>query len=344
MQNSTGREKEVKLIRQANRASATARLMLGEFDDWHDFLMADVIDLEKLPRHSLKAGSRDVKRRLASEIKRFCSRNFQGMDEQKLSQLYEAIKAHRGLELPLSEFEKQFSPIQPGVLKKRPRHLTVCISLWGMQFKFPEEEMAKDVIEVLNMAVEVEADLEHHREKLHLEIRENRTQISSLVRRKSFAARSIVLSCFNLIEAYLNGLAWDYVQTYGTDSLSNRRKALLEDTSSISIRDKLVKYPEAISGQQLWLQPDEELEAFINTLKPFRDSLVHPSPFSAPEKHGGYDKLRLFYRVNYDTGLLTVNLLVSLVKRIQRHIYGDRATLPDWINELDAKVQNCLKS
>jgi hypothetical protein len=344
MSDKSGREKEAKLIRQANRASATARLMLGEFDSWHEFLKADTIDLENLPRRSLKAGSKDVKRRLSREIERFCSKNFQSMDERKLSQLYEAIKAHRGLELPLSEFEHHFSPLNLKVLKGQPKHLTVCISLWGLQFKFPEEEMAKDLIEALNLSVAGRSSLKDYKKNHHSANKENRTQIGALTRQKNFAARSAVISCFNLIEAYLNGLAWDYVQTHGTEHLSNRRKSLLEDTTQTSTRDKLMKYPEAVTNRKLWDQPDEELEAFIGTLKPFRDSLMHPSPFSAPEKYGGYDKLRLFYRVDCDTGLLTATLLINLVKRIQKHVYDEQTFLPAWIDELDQEVQKCCES
>ncbi|WAL59899.1 hypothetical protein [Thermocoleostomius sinensis] len=344
MPSSSGRDKEVKLIRQANRASATARLMLGKFDDWHEFLKADTIDLENLPRRNLKSGSKDVKRRLSREIEGFCSRNFQNMTERKLAQLYEEIKAHRGFEIPLLEFESQFSPLNPKVLKGRPKHLTVCISLWGLQFKFPEEEMAKDLIEALNIVVEAEASLKDYKSKHHSENKENRIQISKLIRQKSFASRSVVINCFNLIEAYLNGLAWDYVQTNGIEHLSNRKKSLLEDTTQVSTRDKLTKYPMTITGNQLWEEPDDDLEAFISTLKPFRDSLMHPSPFSAPERHGGYDKLSLFYRVDYDTGLLTAKLLVDLVKRIQKHIYGERSVLPVWIDELDQEIQKCWES
>ncbi|MFN8459315.1 MAG: hypothetical protein U0401_32465, partial [Anaerolineae bacterium] len=75
----SGREREVKQIRQANRAAAVGRLMLGEFDSWHTFLQADAIALENLPRRQLKSGRADVKARLSTEIKLFCSRNFQGM-------------------------------------------------------------------------------------------------------------------------------------------------------------------------------------------------------------------------------------------------------------------------
>lgn len=51
----TGREREAEIIRQANRAAAVGRLMLGELNPWQEFLQADVTDLEGLtqPCHEL---------------------------------------------------------------------------------------------------------------------------------------------------------------------------------------------------------------------------------------------------------------------------------------------------
>ncbi|WP_420643807.1 hypothetical protein [Candidatus Leptofilum sp.] len=130
----SGREREAKMIRQANRAASVGRLMLGQFNTWQEFLKADVLDLENLPRRQLKSGKTDVKRRLSPEIKGFCSRNFRGMTKSKLSLLYEDIKAFRGLEIPLKEFEKNYARVNRKVLKGNPAHLTVSISLWGPSY------------------------------------------------------------------------------------------------------------------------------------------------------------------------------------------------------------------
>lgn len=331
----SGREREARRIRTANRAAAVGRLMLGEFNDWHEFLQADVLDLENLPRRNLRSGQVDVKLRLAPEIMAFCKKNFQNMTERNLSILYEEIKAFRGLELELSEFERRFSPIKRKVLNGRPPHLTVSISLWGLQFKFPEEEISKDLVEALQQATNSQQELSAFENLSHTKLRGIRDEIGLLVRQNTFASRSIVLNSFNLLEAYLNGLAWDYVQMHGTSSLSNRRRKLLEDTASLSIRDKLIKYPEAVTHRALWNETDPDVNNFIDTMKPFRDSLVHPSPFSAPAKFGGYDKLLTFYRVNYDVGISTLTLVANLIRRIQQHIHGPQVVMPDWLNELD---------
>ncbi len=310
----SGREREANLIRRANRAAAVGRLMLKELGTWQEFLEADTVDLESLPRRNLKAALSDVRERLSEEIQKFCSKNFRDMDEKKLSMLYEEIKAYRGLELPLVEFEKRFASIRREVLKGNPAHLTICISLWGLQFKFPEDELAKDLMSALQLTSEVQNELNQYRTKTHAELEARKSEISSLTRKKMFAVRSAILCCFNLMEAYLNGLAWDYVQAHGTTSLSNNHRKLLEDTASASMRDKLKKYPQILVGRELWKEPDQEFDGFIDVLKPFRDSLVHPSPFSAPEKFGGYDKLRLFYRIDDDTAVSTATCLFALLK------------------------------
>lgn len=335
----TGRKKDANRIRRANRAAAVGRLMLGELTSWHSFLEADVIDLEAMPRRRLKAGKADVKTRLSPEIANFCSGNFQGMSEKKLSLLYEEIKAFRGLEMPLLKFEKQFASVKREVLKGQPKHLTVTISLWGLQFLYPEAEITKDLIEALEIADESQVELNKYEVKSHVKLTQNRDQIGILTRRKNFAVRSAVTCCFNLVEAYLNGLAWDFVATYGTANLSNRKTKLLEDLTSVSTRDKLYKYPEVLTGKPLWGEPDIELEGFVNTVKPFRDSLMHPSPFSAPAKFGGYDKLRLFYRVDYDTSVLAARLAINLIKRINHHVYGNDTKFPYWINDLETQVK-----
>lgn len=331
----TGREKEVRLIRQANRAAAMGRLMLGRFNSWQDFLMADMIDLDGLPRRKLKTGSADVKARLTSEIKRFCSKNFKGMDEVKLSRLYERVKELRGLELSLLEFEKEFSCLNPQVLHGCPRHLTVCISLWGLQLQYPEDQLSRDVLKGLAMAKTAVAGLKQYESQQHAQLTGAREKISEFIQERNFAVRAVVTSCFNLLESYLNGISWDYMQSCDLLELSITKKKLLEDTSSANLRDKLIRYPEIITNKKLWDDTDPDVHNFLKVVKPFRDSLVHPSPFPAPEKFGGYDKLRKFYNLDFDTALETARLLGRLLKRIHSHIDNKICDLPRWLMDFN---------
>lgn len=337
MNQPTGRDREASVIRQANRAAAVGRLMLGEMRHWEEFLGADQVDLTTLPRRQLKSGKADVKRRLSTELERFCEKNFTGMTQKRLSEMYEDIKAFRGMEMPLSEFERRFAPVRKEVLRGNPTHLTVSVSLWGLQFRIPEEELAKDVMQAADLTAVAQEQLRQFESSPQAELLRNRSKIGLLFRQKLFAARSGVVACFNLMEAYLNGIAWDYLRAANTAGLSNCSKRLLEDSASASIREKLQKYPEIIAGASPWNTDDTDVAQFLDVVKPFRDSLVHPSPFAAPEKFGGYDKLRLLYRTDKETADLAAYTTAKLVLRIQKHI-KPKLALPPWMEELWAKV------
>ena len=192
----SGREKEAALIRQATRAATVGRLLLGELRDWSEFLEADLADLHNLPRRQLRSGKADIRGRLSPELRRFCERNFVGMNVAKLSELYEEIKAFRGIELPLSEFESRFAPVRLEVLKGNPPHLTVCISLWGFQLKIPEEQLARDVIEAVELAANAEEKVKDFENAKHAQIVENACEIRGLLRKKFFASRAALIACF----------------------------------------------------------------------------------------------------------------------------------------------------
>jgi hypothetical protein len=176
--------------------------MLGEFNTWQDFLQADILDLENLPRRQLKSGKSDVKRRLSPEIKNFCSRNFSGMTDSKLSLLYEDIKAFRGLEIPLKEFEEKYARVKRRVLKGNPAHLTITISLWGLKFRFPEDEFAKNLSFALQLIIQARQEIIDYEKASHRKLEEDNVKVAASLRKETFAAHSIVLFCFNLSNTF----------------------------------------------------------------------------------------------------------------------------------------------
>jgi hypothetical protein len=326
------RDKEISIIRQGNRAAAVGRLLLGDFKNWAELLHAETNELETLPRRMLKAGKVDVRKRLSKEILKFCNKNFVGMDQAKLSALYEDIKAHRGLEMPLDEFESKYAKVIPRVLRGQPNHCTIEISLWGLQFKFPEDMLAKDVIEALTMNRRAEEVLNIHKGRSHQSMKAAKNEISTAIRQSDFGARMCVLSCFNLVEAFANGIAWDFSKNAkNIQSLSNNKKKLLQDGP---IRDKLLKYPEIITGTTLWSEQDEPLKSFLEQVKPYRDSLVHPSPFSVPGRYGGYDKLEHLYRIDSDKAEQAAKVSVDLIIVMLKHVDGTRESPPAWLQDL----------
>jgi len=329
-----GRRREVRRIRQANRAAAVGRLLLGDIRDWQEFLEADTIDLEALPRRRLKSSHHDVRRRLSKEIDDFCTANFENITAPKLSELYEAVKSRRGLEMPLDQFEEEFATVRPRVLKGHPSHSTMVISLWSMQFEYPEQHLADDVKESLIKARSCNEQLRSYANLAHVTQKGDRDSISSLLKWCQFSSRACLLSCFNLLEAYFNGLAWLFSKdTDRINKLSRKKQDLIKDTGRTRFRDKILKYPEIISGKHLWDESVDPVKTFLDEIKPFRDAVVHPSPFTTPEKFGGRDKLQALYRLNLKVVERCVELTCQIITRVEEHLNGAVGPKPLWLTD-----------
>lgn len=329
------RTKEALRIRAANRAVAVVRLMDGQIGDWLEFLEPDLVDLEALPRSALKVGQYDVKRRVSKDIKKFCEVNFDGMTEETLNFLYEDIKSLRGLELSLDDFQNKYARIKRKTLAGIPSHSTVRISLWGLRFEYPEHHLADDITIALANAIEYDKILNSWQGKQHLNLRNQESEIAQKVRLQKFYSRMTILTCFNLVEAYFNSLAWDFIQnTVNASLLSNRDKKLLEDTAHVSLSNKILKYPELIFGEALFREGCDPFQTFVETVKPFRDSLVHASPFSAPERFGGYDKLRMLYRLDVNTAVDAAKYASEIISDTHRKATNGREKCPIWLTEM----------
>ncbi|AGA89260.1 hypothetical protein Thimo_0397 [Thioflavicoccus mobilis 8321] len=314
--------------------------MLGEFSDWAEFCRPSTVDYSALPRRQLKSGYADVQHRLKAEIKKFCEKNFVSLDSEGLASLYEDILPTRGLEMPLHEFERKHGKINPEALKGAPPHLTVSISLWGLKFRFPEDLIAKDIAAALQLTRIAQQTLRPFHSLPQSSISERTSEFVPSIRNLEFAQRATVLSCFNLLEAYLNGLAWDYCRSNSLEHLSKRKAKLLQDTASASIRDKVDNYPWIISGKAE--VPLEGRTEFLEQVKPFRDSLVHPSPFTAPEKFGGYQKLQKFYELDEGVMKLAVVSCLSLIASIN-HVVTGLEGFPEWCKPINDEIDQAVK-
>jgi len=317
----TLRFKEASLIRDANVASAT------------------VLDYTELPRKQLKSGKIDIQRSLSGRIEGFCKSNFKNMSADKLVMLYEELKAHRRLEIPYQLFCKKYSAINNFHKRGYPEHSTICISLWGLQYRFPEHDFSRDLEIALSLFSECESGLENYEKTEHAELRANKEYISGLIGRSESSKRQIMQAAFSLLECYLNGLAWSYYNKINTKELSKTKDNLLQDTSNVNLRDKIKKYPKEIYNTEL---DESHYQFLLDEAKPYRDSLMHPSPFSAPEKFGGYDKLEKLYNLDKEIIVKTVFGVINLVEEIEK-MKGKDMPVPVWLPELKAAANKALQ-
>lgn len=326
-----GREREAREIVRYLRAAEVGRLLAGKLTG----PMERIFDEQYLgkPRRELRERRSAIRAYLRSEIERLCRSNFENIKPEDLARLYEPLYARgSSWRLPLTEFIELLGQPKEGVLKGAPLHSTISLSyLWGLQTEYPEMHLVRDLAYSFNRAVEAESGLKEYEKMPSSKAKTKKVQIAKRVRQGTFHRRMCVLSCFNLVEAYINGLAWTYVQTHDISGLSGRKQKVLTEGQT-SILDRLVRIPQIITGRSPGpLESDREpLSVFRDTIKPFRDSIVHASPFAAPKRFGGYEKLSKVYELNLETVRQTVEMTLDIIGRIHRFV-GGKGALPQWI-------------
>lgn len=327
----TGRHREVEEIVAHDRAVEVAQLLMGRLNRPIRRIFPD--DYLSRPRRQLKSGKQSLRDGRQDDLVMFCRENFGTSDFKRLAALYERLYAnHSQVRLPLQEFAEIVGQPPADILRGAPRHSTIALSPWGLQTEYPEMHLARDLAGAFNEAQELNAELNGHgkvswHNAKHPEFKQ---EIANVNTRAKSHMRMCVLSCFNLVEAYINGIAWDFVESHDTSGLSKRKQAFLSDQATIL--DKLTKVPEIVVGSTPGpLSHDNDpLKSFKEIIKPFRDSIVHASPFSAPGRFGGYDKLSNIYNLSIETVARAVDLTIEIIAAIHQFIGGDGA-LPKWL-------------
>ena len=124
---------------------------------------------------------------------------------------------------------------------------------------------------------------------------------------------------------------WKFLYNQDISILSKNKQKILTEAQQ-SILDKLVKIPPIVTNKSPGPleQSLDPLKTFKETIKPFRDSIVHASPFAAPERFGGYEKLSKIYELNSETVKQAVNITLDIIGKIHKFI-GGNDFLPQWI-------------
>lgn len=195
--------------------------MLGEISSWNEFLEPDTVDYINLPRKQLKSGKYDIQKNLKGRIDDFCKSNFSKMTMAKLVSLYKEVKTRRDLEIPYVEFRDTYSPIKRFYENGYPEYSTVCISLWGLQYRFPEHDFSNDMVIATEQLVKADEELDEYREKQHNTFSKDKANIANLIRKTESAKRQLMQTAFSLLECYLNGIAWSHYQEEKTRHCQN---------------------------------------------------------------------------------------------------------------------------
>jgi len=327
-----GRDREIEEIVRLRRAAAVGRLMLGELDG--PLMAICRTEYRAKPRKDLKRKLNLVRTSLKGELKKFCDQNFIDVTPEDFEELYDDIFAHNSnFRLPLLEFVNRVGQPRSVVLNGAPAHATVCLSPWGLQTEYPEMHLGRDLALAYNEAFDAEKELVSHGKVSWKTAKDPdfKRIASDALSRLKYSMRMCLLSCFNLTEAFINGVAWEFVKTSDISTLSKKQQDILTKGQA-SLLDKLVKVPEIVTGKRPGplARGEEPLLTFRDVVKPFRDSIVHASPFSAPERFGGYNKLERVYELTMPTLTEAVKLTLNIIEMIHDYL-GKGTGLPLWM-------------
>lgn len=317
---------EIQSRDQTVRAAAAGRLLLKEFNSWKEF------DDATKDISGNRRDRRAKKIQLKGNIKSFLRKNFQGATEEKLAKMWSILSEKRGIRLNMPDFEKEFFVIREENRLNVPDHAVVDISLWGLGFDFPEKQLADSLAEsvrdlkcALTEEETLRFQLRRHREK--------REEIRAIPRRQQHCCRSILFFSHALIECFINGMAWKFLQGPEGRSVSERKRKQLEDKVHVEQSKKLRGFDGILFDQKDANLSDGILEA-IETSKSYRDSITHPSPFafqsrsrSVPE----FGKLDSFYSLDSDAALKVANAVKEYIESVEVNRSGRS---PFWLQGL----------
>ncbi len=315
------------------RAAAVGRLMLGELDSWDEF--QDIDDPITANRRLRRAKASINRTKLKPEIEKFLGYNFDGMTIDILVSLYEEIEPPHGLRIDKDEFETRFARINEKACPAPP-HATLQISLWGLQFECPEDHLSKDIQCAFSHLREQEESRTRFKYNSDRQAKLHKDEIGEIIRNEKYACRTCILSCFALLECYLNCIAWDFARSPEFTKLDEKKQNKLKDRG-VTFNDKISFYPNWILDVDVAQILPNDIKHVLEVLKPFRDSIVHPSPFARPDEFGGKPKLQRLYQLDSQTAIRSIKAVISIIKACEgkRVIDGE---LPSWLRELETVV------
>ncbi len=214
----------------------------------------------------------------------------------------------------LVDIEAQIGELVHGRVMDCPAYAHVILQGFhvGAGIRFPEYHLATDLRLMMNLYLDCQDMM-----KVDLSLTDEPNQ--SL-------GRSVILTCFNLLEAFTSGLVAEYlIKNLNADSDIVRE---LEDKNAALSR-RFSRVPGLVRGDRLFLDLQQPpLAKLFGEIKWRRDSFVHCEPGSAPTKRG-YVKEAFFHEIGAPLVSETVDLTLDAITLAWNRATGKKR--PSWL-------------
>ncbi len=326
------------------KALVVARLLLGDIDSWDAFRrereVADRISNRRTAR-SVASQIGKTYRGLSIETRKFIANNFARCDYDELARLCDAVEPGVGLYLRLDEFENSFFPLALSVKQRFPFYAHVSISIYGLQFEFPEHHFVNDLREAFDSLRETWERID----ALGLNdsnVKQKREDVGPLLIREKFISRSMVSASFSLIEAFLSGLFYSALKLRRLGKVVCDENFLhyAEKKEGAALKDRLDHIVKFASSGATDVR-SEPFKSFVDIAKSYRDAIHHATPFERKKKNlDAGQRLLMLYEVKSDVAILCALLSLASILKISSWLYGegDTGEIATRCNELNQQI------
>jgi hypothetical protein len=326
------------------KAMVAARLMMGDFDSWDVFNRERETAAKIANRQIARSISAQIGRsyrNLSAETQKFISANFARCNYGDLATLCDAIPAALGLYLRLDEFETKFVPLAEHITRRFPFHAHVSISLWGLQFEFPEHHFLRDLESTIENLKEALARISQLRNS-DRDPKKSQREVADLVARERFLSRSIISAAFSLLEAFLSGIffAASQNQSVGTLSCDPDFLNYAKTKESASLKNRIEQVVN-FTSQGRSTGAAEPFKSLIEYGKPFRDAIHHTTPFERKAVDAG-DRLIKLYSIDGAVASRIATYCLDSILVISKWTYGSNHETVETCSRLRQEAQQIL--
>jgi hypothetical protein len=143
-------------------------------------------------------------------------------------------------------------------------------------------------------------------------------------------ARTVILSCFNLVESFVSGLARSHVMLHPTLDEQTVKRLL---NNQEPLRKRVTAIPKAIAGESIPLDINKRpFSELFGKIKNHRDAFVHCEPGPQVSERGQL-KEALFHDVSFEFAQQSVRSTIEVIRSIWRAVHGRSG--PRWLHDLD---------
>lgn len=187
----------------------------------------------------------------------------------------------------------------------------------GAAIRHPEYHLARDMALLNNLFLDAEGILYEH----------SANQKPHCSEHSQSLARSVILTCYNLLESFVSGLVTEFVLKNPTASAETVKK--LEKPKDRSLKERFKDVPSIITGTE------NAMEQHENILTPLfgihhrrRHAFVHCEPGPSKDKEG------LFHETDQKTVKDTVKLSTQAIRAAWSVVY--KTDGPRWLPSTDS--------